>query len=61
MNQRDRWKPAFMVVWMTVTMGTLGLLVRWALETDRIWIPWCLSLALAFIIGKFWDYKPPPD
>lgn len=48
-----------MLVWMTVTMGGLGLLVAWARETERYWILWGLSLLLAFLIGRLWNYREP--
>lgn len=48
-----------MFVWMTVIFGFLGLLVAWARDTERDWILWVLSLILAFLIGKLWDYREP--
>lgn len=48
-----------MFVWMTVMMGTLGLLVAWARDTGRDWILWTLAIILAFLIGKLWDYREP--
>lgn len=59
MRDPDRWRPVFMLVWMTVTMGGLGLLVAWARETERYWILWGLSLLLAFLIGRLWNYREP--
>ena len=59
MRDPDRWRPVFMLVWMTVTLGGLGLLVAWARETERYWILWGLSLLLAFLIGRLWNYREP--
>lgn len=59
MRNPERWRSAFMFVWMTVIFGFLGLLVAWARDTERDWILWVLSLILAFLIGKLWDYREP--
>ena len=59
MRDIERYKPVFITAFTIIVMSVLASLVAWARETERYWILWGLSLILAFLIGKLWDYREP--
>jgi len=55
----ERYKGLFIFVFTTVVMLAVGLFLTWAKDTERWYLFAGYFVVLSFIIGKFWDYRPP--
>lgn len=59
MRNPERWKGLFVFTFTTIIMAVIGVFLTWVKQTAS-WGYFAIYTAiLGFIIGKFWDYRPP--
>lgn len=60
MKNRERWGKVFVFIATTLAMAVLGSWLMWVYETERWHLLAGYYVVIAFLIGKLWDYRPPP-
>ena len=59
MRDPERYKGLFVFVVTTIGMTAIGIFLTWVRESGH-WEWFAVyCVILAFIIGKYWDYRPP--